>query len=153
MLGLQLAFEYLLHWIRSSSVHGLHSPFVYRLADEVIYNYHAVVPEVFSDVRPRKVTALINRIIKYWMNERSERREYILVDSDADYLKVFGELLPKTHPGTLLIFEGIYKKNASKNAWKDIIRHHQVTVGIDLFYIGLIFFREGQAKENFRIRF
>jgi len=40
-----------------------------------------------------------------------------------------------------------------KEAWAQIKAHPQVTVTVDLFWIGLVFFRKGQEKEDFKIRF
>jgi hypothetical protein len=40
-----------------------------------------------------------------------------------------------------------------ENAWSKIITHNKVSVSIDLFQIGIIFFRKEQVKENFIIRF
>ncbi|MBL7882976.1 MAG: class I SAM-dependent methyltransferase, partial [Bacteroidia bacterium] len=38
-------------------------------------------------------------------------------------------------------------------AWEEIKRHPKVTVTIDLFFIGLVFFRKEQAKQHFIIKF
>jgi hypothetical protein len=40
-----------------------------------------------------------------------------------------------------------------KQAWEQIKEHPKVSVTIDLFWIGLVFFKEGQAKEHFKVRF
>jgi hypothetical protein len=37
-------------------------------------------------------------------------------------------------------------------AWETIKKHPQVTVTIDTFYWGIVFFRKAQAKEHFTIR-
>jgi len=37
-------------------------------------------------------------------------------------------------------------------AWETIIKHPKVTVSIDTFFWGIIFFRDEQAKEHFTIR-
>jgi hypothetical protein len=37
--------------------------------------------------------------------------------------------------------------------WRKIITLKEVTISIDLFFIGLVFFRKEQVKENFIIRF
>ena len=52
-----------------------------------------------------------------------------------------------------MIFDDIYWSSGMKEAWNEIKAHSDVTVTIDLFWIGLVFVRKGQAKENFRIRY
>lgn len=68
-------------------------------------------------------------------------------------LNYFSRCLPKVHEGSLLIFDDIYWSRGMKEAWEEIKQHPQVTVTIDLFWIGLVYFRKGQAKEHFKIRF
>ena len=40
-----------------------------------------------------------------------------------------------------------------EKAWDYIKSHEKVTVTIDLFFIGLVFFRKEQAKQDFVIRY
>jgi hypothetical protein len=40
-----------------------------------------------------------------------------------------------------------------EEAWEEIKSNPLVTVTIDLFFLGLVFFRKEQAKENFIVRF
>ena len=40
-----------------------------------------------------------------------------------------------------------------KQAWTQIKAHPQVSVTIDLFKLGLVFFRKEQKKENFKLYF
>jgi len=37
-------------------------------------------------------------------------------------------------------------------AWKQIQEHEQVSLTIDLFQFGLVFFRKGIAKQHFTLR-
>jgi len=67
-------------------------------------------------------------------------------------LNYFNWCLPKVHENTMLIFDDIYWSAGMKEAWNEIKQHPQVTVTVDLFWIGLVFFKKGQAKENFKLK-
>jgi predicted O-methyltransferase YrrM len=68
-------------------------------------------------------------------------------------INYFNWCLPKVHEGTVLIFDDIYWSEGMKEAWEEIKSNPQVTVTIDLFWIGLVFFKKGQAKEHFKIKY
>ncbi|MBD3749808.1 MAG: class I SAM-dependent methyltransferase [Sphingobacteriales bacterium] len=68
-------------------------------------------------------------------------------------LNYFNWCLPKIHEKSVMIFDDIYWSEGMKAAWEQMKQHPQVSVTIDLFWIGLVFFKKDQAKENFRIRF
>lgn len=67
-------------------------------------------------------------------------------------LNYFELALSKSSERTLMIFDDIYWSKGMKEAWATIKNHPQVTVTIDLFWIGLVFFRKGQEKENFKVK-
>lgn len=67
-------------------------------------------------------------------------------------LKYFDTLLPKTHNNTVFIFDDIYWSKDMTDAWEVIKQHPKVTVSIDTFFWGFIFFRKEQQKEHFTIR-
>ena len=71
-------------------------------------------------------------------------------DATLDYFKM---CLPKLRQSSIMIFDDIYWSSGMKEAWEEIKRHPEVTVTIDLFWIGLVFVRKGQVKEDFRIRY
>jgi hypothetical protein len=39
-----------------------------------------------------------------------------------------------------------------KEAWSTIKKHPKVTVTVDVFHYGIVFFRREQSKEHFKIR-
>nr|WP_233164203.1 class I SAM-dependent methyltransferase [Snuella sedimenti] len=67
-------------------------------------------------------------------------------------LSYFENLLPTAHNDSLFIFDDIYWSEDMTEAWNTIKQHPKVTVSIDTFYWGLVFFRKEQAKEHFNIR-
>jgi predicted O-methyltransferase YrrM len=67
-------------------------------------------------------------------------------------LKYFDMLLPKAHNDSVFIFDDIYWSKGMTEAWEIIKMHPQITVTIDTFSWGIVFFRTEQAKEHFTIR-
>lgn len=68
-------------------------------------------------------------------------------------LAYFNQCLAKAKPDSVFIFDDIHWSTGMEEAWETIKQYPQVTVTIDLFFIGIVFFRQGQAKQHFTIRF
>lgn len=67
-------------------------------------------------------------------------------------LDYFEFLLPTITNETLWIFDDIHWSAEMEAAWEIIKTHPKVTVTIDTFQWGLVFFRKEQPKEHFVIR-
>lgn len=70
----------------------------------------------------------------------------------APTIKYFHTCLSKADRDTIFIFDDIYWSSEMEKAWMEIKEHSQVKVTIDLFHLGLVFFREGQEKEHFKLK-
>lgn len=68
-------------------------------------------------------------------------------------LNYFRQCLAHANSDSIFIFDDIHWSDDMEEAWEEIKAHPRVTVTIDLFFMGLVFFRTGQEKENFTIRF
>ncbi|SDS69828.1 Methyltransferase domain-containing protein [Formosa sp. Hel1_31_208] len=82
---------------------------------------------------------------------------YDLVFFDGNHHKTatldyFHSLLESAHNDSIFIFDDIYWSKSMMEAWEIIKTHPKVSVTIDTFYWGFVFFRKEQAKENFIIR-
>ena len=64
----------------------------------------------------------------------------------------FEMLLPKTDNNSVFIFDDIYWSKGMTEAWQHIKNHESVSVTVDCFHLGFVFFRKEQAKEHFKIR-
>ena len=88
--------------------------------------------------------------------EQAKQLDFVYIDGnhrkDAT-LNYFHWCLPKVHEHSLLIFDDIYWSKGMKEAWEEIKNHPDVTVTVDLFWIGLVYFKKGQVKEHFKIKF
>ncbi|RAJ16969.1 O-methyltransferase [Olleya aquimaris] len=82
---------------------------------------------------------------------------YDLIYFDGNHQKeatlhYFETLLPTSHNNSVFIFDDIYWSKDMTDAWVSIKNHPKVTVTIDTYHFGLVFFRKEQAKEHFTIR-
>ena len=67
-------------------------------------------------------------------------------------LQYFETLLASITNDSVFILDDIYWSKGMTKAWEVIKQHPKVTVTIDTFFWGLVFFRKEQNKENFKIR-
>jgi len=66
----------------------------------------------------------------------------------------FREILPFTHNDSILVFDDIHWSMEMEKAWETIRNHERVRCSIDLFSIGIVFFRqEFREKQHITIRF
>ncbi len=77
---------------------------------------------------------------------------FINTNNGQQAFDYFEQCLPKVNRGTLMLIKGIYANEGMKAAWAKIKVHPNVTVTIDLFWIGLVYFKKDQAKEDFVIK-
>ncbi|NEU08748.1 class I SAM-dependent methyltransferase [Flavihumibacter sp. R14] len=261
MINMQLVFDYLKHRFTAKTRHGVHSPFVYKLIDEIIYDFHAkneyreieelraallqdervinitdlgagshlnnnkkkgVSTIAKNALKPARLAQLIYRLAEYFspknvielgtclgittaylakavpaspvisiegcpetaaiaaenlsrlkisnvelntgnfdtvlpdILDRQENLDFVFIDGnhrkDAT-LNYFEWCLPKLSENGIMIFDDIYWSKGMKEAWQQIKADPRVTVTVDLFWIGLVFVRKGQVKEDFKVKY
>lgn len=85
----------------------------------------------------------------------SQKYDLIFIDGDHNgerTLGYFNSLLKNVHNDSVLIFDDIYWSKDMTEAWHQIIANQNVTVSIDTFQWGMVFFRKEQPKQHFVIR-
>lgn len=98
----------------------------------------------------------IDETLPQRLRSLQERIDLAYFDANHRYeptVRYFEQCLPHIQNGSLFIFDDIYWSEEMTRAWEYIKAHPQVTVTVDLFWIGLVFFRSEQVKEDFILRF
>jgi predicted O-methyltransferase YrrM len=68
-------------------------------------------------------------------------------------LAYFEQCLQHINPSSVFIFDDIHWSAGMEEAWSIIQLDERVKVTIDLFHLGIVFFRDELSKENFVLRY
>jgi predicted O-methyltransferase YrrM len=82
--------------------------------------------------------------------------DFAFLDANHRYeatMQYFGQCLAHTHAGSVLVLDDIHWSAEMERAWAEVQAHPAVTLTVDLFRLGLVFFRTHQPKQHFRLRF
>jgi predicted O-methyltransferase YrrM len=84
----------------------------------------------------------------------TDQLDFAFFDGNHRYeptMRYFEACLAKHHEHSVFVIDDLYWSAEMKRAWQEIKKHPQVGQTVDLFYIGLVFFRKSQPKENFTL--
>jgi hypothetical protein len=73
--------------------------------------------------------------------------------SETCLMDYFSRIMQHIHNDSVLIFCKMHRSKEIKQAWDKIKSHKSVTITFDLFTLGLVFCKEGVAKEEFILRY
>lgn len=82
--------------------------------------------------------------------------DFVYFDGDhreEPTLRYFNLCLEKAHNDSIFVFDDIHWSEGMERAWINIVANPRVTVSIDLFRMGIIFFRRECQKKHYIVRF
>lgn len=82
--------------------------------------------------------------------EKTNRLDFLYVDGNHTYeatKKYFEVSLEKVGEEGVIVFDDIYWSEGMTKAWREIKKHPEVSLSIDAFYFGMVFFRS-EMKEK-----
>lgn len=91
-----------------------------------------------------------------FFNVNDDAFDFIFLDGNHHYeptMAYFKSLKTRVKSGGALVFHDIYYNNGMKKAWAEIKKDQDVSISLDLFFFGIVWFGINQAKEDFKIRF
>ena len=116
--------SYLRYLLRRKNAFQLHSPFVYTLYIKVIRGRDEEALRKLGIERTEKVP--VGELLERYLAERSQ--------------------------DTMWVAEGIHHDRKNEEVWNTICAHPDVTLTIDLYREGWVFYREGMEKQDFCLR-
>ena len=111
----------------------------------------------FQEFELANITSVVTQFESYLNDLKLETLNLKLIFFDGNHSKkatltYFEKLLPTITNETVWIFDDIHWSADMEEAWESIKKHPKVSVTIDTFQWGLVFFRREQPKEHFVIR-
>lgn len=121
-------------------------------------NTAKIAQQVFKNAKARNITSIVGNIDKELSKTISKIETLDMVFFDANHtkeatLKYFYTCLEKANNDTIFIFDDIYWSEGMTQAWEEIYQNPSVTYSIDLFHLGMVFFRKEWIKSHFKIKF
>jgi predicted O-methyltransferase YrrM len=68
-------------------------------------------------------------------------------------LNYFNQVADMSDNNSVVIIDDIYSSWEMAEAWREIKNHKNVTVTVDIFRMGIVFFREGMNHFNYVVRY
>lgn len=123
------------------------SPVIAEIAqaffDKAGYENISLIIDNFDDALPRLLSS-------------KDKVDLLFIDGnhrEEPTIRYFESFLPKVHNDTIFVFDDIHWSEEMERAWKTVSDHEAVTMTIDLFFIGLVFFKkEFVVKQHFSLR-
>ncbi|HLT51637.1 MAG TPA: hypothetical protein VKZ93_06750 [Arenibacter sp.] len=162
-------FAYLKFWITATDQHGVHSPFIYRYVTQCLYSaphfrtnpstnillktmayfkLKEIQPITENDQIHLQIAAHTNGVSIVPTSQKLIYLDSLNTKTIDEYLVHNKEIINDT----IMYIPNIHKTKDRYIFWEKIKELEKVTVSVDMFYGGLVFFRREQAKEHFKIR-
>jgi predicted O-methyltransferase YrrM len=119
---------------------------------------HALAQSHFKQYSSGQIVSLCGNIDELLPGLMEKVDQIDLAVMDANHtlqgtLTYFYTLIKRCHQGSVIIVDDIHWSKEMRQAWDEIRSHPEVTCSIDLFQIGVVFFREELNKQHWTLIF
>ncbi len=147
--SLGITSSYLANARKNERVHTMEG--AYAIADQAQQTFNAqqldnieIIRGNFDETLPRFLAS-------------ASPLDFVYIDGNhrlEPTLRYFEQLYPKLSQSSIVVFDDIHWSAEMEQAWETVKKDERVMMTIDLFFIGLVVFREDfKVKQDFVIRF
>ncbi len=120
-------------------------------------NIAQIAQSNFHELDLKNIELVIGNIDQTLLEKVEKVKQIDFAFFDANHrieptLRYFEICLTKVHEDSCFVFDDIYWSDEMREAWAKIKNHPSVTLTIDLFWVGIVFFRKKQPKQHYILR-
>lgn len=124
-------------------------------AEESLIN---IAQSVFEAQERSNITAICGNIDTLLPEIIQQERKLDFVFFDANHTKeatlnYFSHCLKRKHDKTCFVFDDIHWSKAMEEAWDRIKSHYEVTLSIDIYQMGIVFFNPEIRKQDYILEY
>ena len=122
------------------------------------YEIAAIAKEGFDKLKRKNIEIIVGEFDESLPKVFDKFKRLDLVFFDGNHrreptLTYFEKCLKLITENSIFIFDDIHWSREMEMAWNEIKENPSVTVSIDLFQLGIIFFRKGMVKQHFTLQY
>lgn len=84
-----------------------------------------------------------------------QRVDFVLMDGHHAYeptLDYFNMMLPYMHEDSIVVLDDIHWSADMEKAWIELSRRPEITLSLDFFHFGVLYFKKNRVTEHFRLK-
>ena len=117
-----------------------------------------IAKETFSQLQINNIETYLGDFKDTFQNvlESTTSVDFIFFDGNHQEeatLSYFHTALKYKNENSIFIFDDIHWSEGMTNAWNKIKGHPETVVTLDLFFLGIVFFKKGLTPQEYKIRF
>lgn len=158
--------QYLKHLVSATNQHGIHSPFVYDYLTKCLYaktkfktskGDHVVLKSIpYFTIKKIKIDAedasIESKIQHEFKLKPSDKTPFDLIYVDQPAADILSRYKDLVHNDSVIFIKNIHSNKHATHIWETLKASDIISVSIDMFYCGALFFRKEQVKEHFKVR-
>jgi len=163
--------KYIRFIARSTNQHGVHSPFVFAYVTQCLYSkkryddrnktlnvllknldYFKVDRLNMSQTHSLTLSSVKKHFPNIGIGDLNPELIYVDTLTQRSFDELFSEKLGTLNHHSIILINGIYSNMEAIELWNRLKELSEVTVTVDMFYCGTVFFRKEQVEEHFKIR-
>jgi len=137
---------------------ALSNPLCHITTIEGCPNTAALAQETFKQLNLTNVELIVGQFDDVIPQIINQKNYFDLIFIDGNHrspamLKYFELLLPQISEQSIVIFDDIHWNADMKQGWENIKLHPHVTLSINVFQMGIVFFHSQRAKQHFTLKY